>query len=217
MRTLGRIIAIFARVLLRQDWLLLRERLALLNEHTEREQEPRPCLLLQGLLVSGEDHRFFKHAGIDFLAACRAIWRRCVRGKREGASTIEMQLVRVLTGRYEKTLARKLREAALATLLTDVVPKHRLPSLYLRVGYYGWHMSTLSEACRRLRLSASAMTERDAASLVARLKYPQPKAFSASRRKDIDRRTKHLLQLYQKHRVTTVYKGLPLKLIHATV
>ncbi len=45
-------------------------------------------------LVLGEDHRYFKHIEFDIIGICRAIYRDLLCGKREGASTIEQQLVR---------------------------------------------------------------------------------------------------------------------------
>ena len=51
-------------------------------------------------LVIGEDHRYYKHPGFDIIGICRAIYKNVFLGKREGASTIEQQLVRVLTEDY---------------------------------------------------------------------------------------------------------------------
>src|ERR1700686_1168007 len=114
---LGRIISKIAILLLCREWESLRPPLLGLHQRHLREASGAPPWIVQALLISGEDHRFFDHAGIDFIAVCRAVWRGHVLRRREGASTIEMQLVRVLTGRFERTLVRKIREAGLATLL----------------------------------------------------------------------------------------------------
>jgi penicillin-binding protein 1A len=83
---------------------------------------------LVDLLIAAEDHRYGSHPGVDFVAMCRAIWRTMFCGRREGGSTIAMQLVRVLTGRYEKTLSRKVIEILLAVKLTRFLSDSELPS-----------------------------------------------------------------------------------------
>ena len=86
------------------------------------------------LLVVGEDHRITRHPGVDPLALCRAAWRTYFRGRREGGSTVAMQLVRLLTGRFERSWQRKAAEMILAMLMTRHVPSDELPALYLSVG-----------------------------------------------------------------------------------
>lgn len=197
-----------SRRLVQAEWTTLSQKLIRLYGIHERDSRGRPPRTMQALLISGEDHRFFSHYGIDPIAVCRVVWRRCVHWKREGASTIEMQLVRVLTGRYERTVSRKLREAALATLVSVIVPKSELPALYLRVAYYGWHMNGFTEACRRLNLNPSSMSRQDAAGLVARLKYPEPREMPPRRRKQIEMRQQHLLFLSDKHALNNTYRGI---------
>jgi membrane peptidoglycan carboxypeptidase len=120
-------------------------------------------------------------------------------GFHEGASTIEQQIVRVITGRYERTLRRKIREIFLAVLVARFFPKAVLPAVYLAIGYYGWRMNGYVQACRRLGLSPQVLTPEEAAGLVARLKYPQPQDASFIRMLQIDRRAKHLRCLHQRH------------------
>lgn len=167
-----------------------------------------PPLVAQQLLVSGEDHRHGHHVGFDLIAIGRAIWRRLSQGIHEGGSTIEQQVVRVLTGRYERTIFRKVREIALATLVAQRYGKPRLPAVYLWIGYYGWRMDGYLEACRTLNLSPDRLSRRDAARLVARLKYPQPKIGSAARANQIERRAQHLCALYGKHVSRGIYDHL---------
>lgn len=217
MHAIGHVVAVFARILLRTEWLSLAPQLSALYEIYRLQLANRPCWALQVLLISGEDHRFFRHAGVDPIALCRAIWRGLVFRKREGASTIEMQLVRVLTGRYEKTFSRKLREIGLATLVEEVVPKSCLPALYALVGYYGWRMNGLQAACYRLRLDPQHMSLHEAANLISRLKYPEPRRSSSLRQMQIARRSCHLLALHNKHSVKTVYRGLSVSTAYATV
>jgi len=196
---LSRIIRNIGRLALHEEWELVRT--ALSSEWHQLMQKPdlMPPLIVRRLLISGEDHRHARHSGYDPHAICRAIWRRATRGSREGASTIEQQIVRVITNRYENTILRKTREIMLAALVSEYFPKAILPIVYLRIGYYGWHMNGYSQACKRVGIQNGNLTIEKAAGLVARLKYPEPKVSPKFRIHQIERRTKHLLQLYQKH------------------
>ncbi len=194
----GSISRVFQRLALcvvKRDWFRLHT--ALINEYDRLLRDVRhwPPLPAQQLLIAGEDHRFFSHPGFDMIAICRAIWRRITDGRIEGGSTISQQVVRVLTGRYERTLNRKFKELLLATLVTSVVPKEHQPALYLRIGYFGWRMNTFSDACRELHLQPHLMSVRQCAEVVARLKYPQPRCPSHERIQLIERRVAHLMQL----------------------
>tara|TARA_R110001599_G_C12003513_1_gene637295 strand:- start:6 stop:611 length:606 start_codon:yes stop_codon:yes gene_type:complete len=175
---------------IREDWLLIKRQVA----HIQIEVESlviSPALVT--MLIAAEDHRFGRHPGVDLVSICRAAWRTLFCGRREGASTIAMQLVRVLTGRYERTLKRKLVEMCLAVRLTKYVKQADIPKLYLFVAYFGWRMNGLAQASRRLNIDLLAMTEFEAASIVARLKCPEPQKYDQIRLGKIRARTKHIL------------------------
>src|SRR5262245_48824952 len=101
MRALGQVFSWFALLLLQREWRELESRLRKVYGEYISDPNRWPPALAQQLLISGEDHRFFRHRGIDPIAICRSIWRGVVLGRREGASTIEMQVVRVVSGRFE--------------------------------------------------------------------------------------------------------------------
>lgn len=205
---IGKIIVAALEHALSADWDMVRSRLDAVCVMIARTPDCTPPLVAQRLLVSGEDHRHACHPGFDLIAIGRACWRRFRFGTHEGGSTIEQQIVRVLTGRYERTVARKLREIALAALVARRYAKNRLPAAYLWIGYYGWRMNGYLEACRRLGLSPQSLSPEEAARLVARLKYPQPRKASARRVTQIERRTNHLRALYQKHLFDGTYRHL---------
>ena len=208
MRAVAWIVSLIADWLLRQEWLALQGELTRAYRAHVAARGRGPSALAQQLLISGEDHRFFSHGGIDLIAICRAIWRGVVLRQPEGASTIEMQVVRVISGRFERTLQRKLREMALATLVTRAIPKEVLPAVYLRLGYYGWRMNGFASACQRLGLSAETLTPVQTARLVARLKYPQPRTTHPERWVQISVRAQHLLRLRSQHECDQTYAGL---------
>ena len=155
--------------------------------------ELRPNTQMHALLVAGEDHRIAFHPGVDPFALCRAAWRTYGCGRMEGGSTVAMQLVRVLTGRFENSWRRKMREMELAVVATRHAHWRELASLYLLVGYYGWRMNGFGQACRRLDLDPETCSLRDSAMLVARLKYPQPRHCSTARRTEIVARGEYLM------------------------
>lgn len=217
MKQFARFVAVLALWLMRREWLELRDRLAQAYKSHVDDYAGCPSILAQQLLISGEDHRFFSHGGIDPIAVCRAIWRGVVFRCREGASTIEMQIVRVVSGRYERTLRRKLREMALATLVTREIPKGALPAIYLRIGYFGWQMNGFAAACQRINRRPESLIPTETAQLVARLKYPQPCHAPARRWEQINVRARHLLLLHMRHRQKHTYFGLVTKSPYATV
>ena len=161
--------------------------------------EVRPNGSMCRLLVVGEDHRIALHPGVDPLALCRAAWRTYGCGRREGGSTVAMQLVRVLTGQFERSWRRKADEIVLAMLVTRHVPSDELPALYLSVGYYGWGMNGFAQACRRLCIDPVSCSLQESASVIARLKYPEPKSCTAGRRLQIARRSEYLMARLDEH------------------
>ena len=154
----------------------------------------RPNRQMRELLVAGEDHRIALHPGVDPLALCRAAWRTYGRGRVEGGSTVAMQLVRVLTGRFENSWRRKMREMALAVAATRYAHWSELTSLYLT----GRLLRLADErvrasVCRRLGIDPKTCSLRDSAMLVARLKYPQPRHCSEARWSQIVTRGEYLM------------------------
>lgn len=160
------------------------------------------------LLIAGEDHRFKYHRGVDFIALIRALWKTLVLKQREGGSTIAMQLVRVLTGKYEKTLSRKIEEMFLAYKLTKHISQKEILSLYLSIAYFGWNMQGVKQACRSLMLDMNDLGIEDSASLIARLKYPEPKHSSVHRSKQIDKRSKYILKRYRTLNIKEKYDAI---------
>lgn len=144
-------------------------------------------------LVAGEDHRFWTHFGVDPVSLVRAFWQSIFKGTPQGGSTIAMQLVRTITGNYKRTLPRKLKEILLAVILTRKYPKEDIIKFYLGIAYFGWNMHGLEQACRFLGKKCSQLNEHDAASIIARLKYPQTKKPNHQRDFLIKRRTQHLI------------------------
>ena len=94
--------------------------------------------LLEKAFVAAEDRRFYQHAGLDPAGIARALVRNITQGSvEEGASTITQQLARTVFLSQDRTLMRKLREAALAGKLERQLSKEQILTEYLNVVYLG--------------------------------------------------------------------------------
>lgn len=107
-----------------------------------------------------------------------------------------MQLVRVLSGQYEKTFSRKFEEMFLAYKPTKYMSKKEIMSLYLSIAYFGWNMHGLRQACNLLHLHLDKLNLQESTSLIARLKYPETRYTSQTRHIQIQKRTEYILKRY---------------------
>ncbi len=100
-------------------------------------------------IVAIEDRRFYEHRGVDVRGIARAVWAD-VRNKRvvEGGSTITQQFVKNAYVRNQRTIARKLREAALAWQLEQRWKKERILTAYLNTIYFGNQAYGIQQAAR---------------------------------------------------------------------
>jgi penicillin-binding protein 1A len=93
---------------------------------------------LKNAIIAAEDERFYEHAGIDYLGVLRAAYANLVAGdRRQGASTITMQVARNFFLSSEKTLTRKLYEALLAFKIEHSLTKEQILELYVNQIYLG--------------------------------------------------------------------------------
>lgn len=125
-------------------------------------------------LIAAEDHRSLFHYGVDHIGIFRALFRRILNGKTQGASTIEQQFVRVVTGDYSYSLRRKFKEQVLAILLTKKRSKEKISKAYLAIAYYGHNCDGTKGIENILGSNLQEVSEKQIISIVARLKYPKP-------------------------------------------
>ncbi|MHB8880690.1 MAG: penicillin-binding protein 1A [Thermodesulfovibrionales bacterium] len=89
-------------------------------------------------LVAVEDSRFWKHKGVDYIAIMRAMVKDVIHvSLKEGGSTLTQQLAKVVFLSPEKTIKRKLMEAALAFKIEKSLSKNEIIELYLNRVYFG--------------------------------------------------------------------------------
>ena len=87
---------------------------------------------LKNAVISIEDRRFYKHAGLDVIRNFGALINDLrTRSFSQGASTITQQLSRTLFLSLEKTLSRKLAEIFLALQIERRYTKDEILELYL--------------------------------------------------------------------------------------
>lgn len=96
-----------------------------------------PDAMKQAILAA-EDERFYQHSGVDSLGILRAAYSNVIGGgKRQGASTITMQVARNFFLSSEKTLTRKLYEALLSFKIEHNFSKDEILELYINQIYLG--------------------------------------------------------------------------------
>ncbi len=109
-------------------------------------REPVPSAdipeVLRQAIISAEDERFLEHRGVDVSATLRAAYRDVTGSQTQGGSTLTQQYVKNAYVGNDRTLLRKLREAALAVRLEQRLSKDEilvdyLNALYLGNGTYG--------------------------------------------------------------------------------
>ncbi|WP_374242187.1 penicillin-binding protein 1A [Zoogloea sp.] len=115
---------------------------ALIGEYGEERRafiriQDVPPVLKQAILAA-EDDRFYQHSGVDFLGILRAAGANLATGgKRQGASTITMQVARNFFLTREKTISRKLYEILLAFKIEQNLTKDQILEVYINQIFLG--------------------------------------------------------------------------------
>jgi 1A family penicillin-binding protein len=103
-----------------------------LDEHRRDVPLQEVAPALREAVIAVEDHRFYRHGGIDPIGFGRAVSRNLRRGAiREGGSTITQQLARTVFLSNQRTIGRKAKEAVLALLMERQLTKDQILELYL--------------------------------------------------------------------------------------
>ncbi len=113
----------------------------------EKLQPGKMPRLVQKAFIAAEDRRFYSHDGIDPVGIVRAVMRNISQGSvEEGASTITQQLARMVFLSQDRTLMRKLKEAALAGKIERQLSKEQILEQYLNFVYLGSSAYGVSDA-----------------------------------------------------------------------
>jgi penicillin-binding protein 1B len=145
-------------------------------------------------VVASEDRRFRHHAGLDVRSYFRALFVNVrAGGVRQGGSTITQQLARGLFLGRERTLPRKLAEAALAFSLELALSKDEILEMYLNSVYWGQDgadgIGGIAEAARHyFGVPVEALTLPQAAMLAGII--PAPNTLSPFRNPELAKRSR---------------------------
>ena len=153
---------------------------------TLHERENRTIVPLRAIpktlrraVVAIEDERFFQHEGVDLRAIFRALATNAASGEiREGGSTITQQYVKnviIAPGAIaEKTLRRKIVEAALSRQIEKRLTKKEILERYLNTVYFGQGAyGVQAAALTYFGKSASELSLAESATLAAVIRSPE--------------------------------------------
>lgn len=93
-----------------------------------------------------EDRRFFWHPGINPAALLRSAWHMASGGRRQGGSTLTMQLARRIYGIDSRSYGGKLQQLATALWLEARHSKRDILEAYLNTAPYGGNIEGVQAA-----------------------------------------------------------------------
>ena len=94
--------------------------------------------LMKHAIVAIEDRRFNEHEGVDLRGIARAAWEDITnKSVLQGGSTITQQFVKNAIVEDDRTISRKIKEAALAWQLEQQWGKDEILTAYLNTIYFG--------------------------------------------------------------------------------
>ena len=161
---------------------------------------------LEKMVTLLEDRRFLDHHGVDWRSNVREVAKAVRRERHGGASTIDMQLFRTASDRYERTLRRKIREFVGVYVLQRKFTKLEILRIYLNIAYFGTELVGALAAAKALfpdavddyawNIDDVELTPDQAAQVAALLVYPKPRVTNANWQTKVRRRANYGLALY---------------------
>ena len=150
-------------------------------------------------VVTAEDNRFCAHWGFDWPELEGQVGALLAGERARGASTITMQTAKNLFLWPERSLLRKLLEAALTPQIALLWPKRRVIEVYLNIVEFGPGIYGAEAAARSyFGKPAAALSRREAALLAAVLPHPRqssparPSVYLVDRARTIEARIEQL-------------------------
>jgi len=118
-----------------QDGLLIEQFGEKIRTPTTIDKIPKTLI---NAFISAEDGSFYTHYGVDFIGLTRAAIQLILTGKKkQGGSTITMQVARNFLLSNQKTYTRKLKEIILSFQIEQEFTKNEILELYLNKIYLG--------------------------------------------------------------------------------
>lgn len=132
--------------------------------------------LVEHYVIILEDRRFFCHCGFDIKSFIRELIKLITTLRfKGGASTIDMQFVRTVTGYRARTLQRKVYEICLAFIINNRYSKRVILHSYMHYAYLGTGLTGIEKAAMKtFNKDISSLTEFESAMVASMLLTPQP-------------------------------------------
>ena len=152
------------------------------------------------MLFAFEDRRFYEHGGVDMRAAARAVWQLISHQQIvSGASTLTMQVARLLDGEHVRTLPGKWWQSIRALQLEQQLSKTEILELYLRLAPFGGNLEGVRAASlayfgkepKRLSVGEAALLVALPQSPEVRRPDRSPEAAQRARDRVLDRAVEH--------------------------
>jgi membrane peptidoglycan carboxypeptidase len=190
----------------RSSLLRMHRALLLVEEQLYAIDETPILTTFEKMVLLLEDRRFFEHSGYDWKAIVREVLKALAGRRFGGASTIDMQLFRTASDRYERTLRRKLREIVGVIALQRRFTKIQILRTYLTIAYFGTGLKGAVQAAATLYPDEfddldvledlKRLDVNRAARLATLLVYPKPRVPHTDWLAKITRRADYALALY---------------------
>ncbi len=169
---------------------------------------------LELMTIAIEDRRFFHHPGVDVLSILREAIKVLKGRKHGGASTIDMQFVRTVTGYRAPTMKRKIYEGFLALVIQSRHKKLEILRSYLDCAFFGSGLIGANAAAQRVfNKNADRLSLEEASFISAMLAYPRPLQGLPRWEQRARRRAAYAVAVFdrRKGRLTGRYGIVPLK------
>ena len=158
-----------------------------------------------------EDKNFYSHNGVDLSAVIRALKDNIFEGRRTGASTITMQVVKMAQPK-ERSYFNKYLEIVHAFKLEKYYKKDEILKMYLNNAPYGGNIVGYKTASYMyFRKSPKELTWSEAALLAVLPNSPGLMNVEKNREKLIEKRNFLLKKLYEKNFINEMQYEISLK------
>ena len=158
-----------------------------------------------------EDKNFYSHNGVDLSAVIRALKDNIFEGRRTGASTITMQVVKMAQPK-ERSYFNKYLEIVHAFKLEKYYKKDEILKMYLNNAPYGGNIVGYKTASYMyFRKSPEELTWSEAALLAVLPNSPGLMNVEKNREKLIEKRNFLLKKLYEKNFINEMQYEISLK------
>jgi penicillin-binding protein 1A len=154
--------------------------------------------------VAIEDARFYSHPGIDFIGTIRALLHDIkAKSLAQGGSTITQQLAKMLFLKPEKSVMRKIKEAAISLQIEKRYTKDEILGLYLNQTFFGARSFGIEAASQTyFGKSVSGLSVAEAALLASLPKAPSLYSPFKNPERARERRSIVLAAMFTQHFIT---------------